>query len=393
MNGAGGVGAYLYPWDAVGDPGCGDRIAGLGVDRAVLAAAYHTVRALSPSHPARKVVTASHSAVYYQPDRAVWRGRAVQPAVATWAPNAFHHGAHALREAGLRVYAWVVLTHNQRLGTLHPELAVVNAFGDHYPWALCTANRLVREYCATLAGEIAALPEVDGIELESCGWYGFEHLHAHDKTGASALSPLARELLSVCFCDACEIEYADAGLAPAALRAFVRAALEPVFAGEPGPDAQAAKAVAAELAGVRAVRQAAGDAFRFEVIGAVRAARPQLPVLLHTHPDPHRVGANPGTVPQTLFDQSVGPVLQAWGDPAEGLANVAAVAAQAPADVPVVASLQAVGNLGGRIDSLAEEAAALRAAGADELRFYHAGLASGRDLRAIREAAAAWSKG
>lgn len=400
MNGAGmdradlggGVGAYLYPWDAVGDPACADRIAGLGVDRVVLAAAYHTVRALTPSHPARKVVTASHSAVYYQPDRARWRGRSVQPAVATWAPGSFHQAAHALRDAGLGVYAWVVLTHNQRLGTVHPELAVVNAFGDHYPWALCSANRLVSEYCATLAAEIAELSEVDGLELESCGWYGFEHLHAHDKTGASAFSPLTRELLSICFCDACEIEYADAALAPQRLREQIRAAIEPALAGVPESDEELGGEFESELAAVRAVRTAAADRLRAEVLTAVRAERPDLPVLLHTHPDPHRIGANPGAVPATLFAQSAGAVLQCGGPHNEALATVAAVASQAPDGTPIAATLQAVANLGARVDSLAEEAVALRAAGATELRFYHAGLASGSDLRAIREAAAAWNK-
>jgi hypothetical protein len=391
-GGPGGVGAYLYPWDAVGDPACADRIAGLGVDRVVLAAAYHTVRALSASHPTHKVVTASHSAVYYQPDRARWRGRAVQPAVATWAPGSFHQAAHALRDAGLGVYAWAVLTHNQRLGTLHPELAVTNAFGDRYPWALCAANRLVREYCTTLAQEIAGLPEVDGLELESCGWYGFEHLHAHDKTGAAAFSPEVRTLLSMCFCDACEIEYAEAGIAPQRLRERLRAALEPVFADAAEPEKQAGAELEAELRAVHAVRTAAADRLRAEVLSAVRAARPDLPVLLHTHPDPHRVGANPGAVPATLFAESAGAVLQCGGPPEEAAATVAAVASQAPDGMPIAATLQAVANLGGRVATLAEEAVALRAAGANELRFYHAGLASGSDLRAIREAATAWGK-
>jgi hypothetical protein len=393
MNGgAGGVGAYLYPWDAVGDPSCADRIAGLGVDRVILAAAYHTVRALSASHPTHKVVTASHSAVYYQPDRARWQGRAIQPAVATWAPGSFHQAAHALRDAGLGVYAWVVLTHNQRLGTLHPELAVVNAFGDRYPWALCSANQLVNEYCTTLAEEVAELPEVDGLELESCGWYGFEHLHAHDKTGASAFSAQVRELLSVCFCDTCEIEYADAGIAPQRLRERLRAALEPVFAGATEPDKEVGAEFEPELRAVHAVRTAAADRLRAEVLSAVHAARPELPVLLHTHPDPHRIGANPGAVPATLFAQSAGAVLQCGGPHEEAVATVSAVASQAPDGTPIAATLQAVANLGGRVGTLAEEAVTLRAAGANELRFYHAGLASGSDLRAIREATAAWNK-
>ncbi len=388
-----GAGVYLYPWDAAGDPGCAERIAGLGVDRVLLAAAYHTVRALTPAHPNHKVVTADHSAVYYQPDRARWSGREVQPAVATWAPGSFRHGARPLRDAGLKVYAWTVLTHNQRLGTIHPEISVVNAFGDRYPWALCAANPRVREYAATLAAEVAELPEVDGLELESCGWYGFEHLHAHDKTGASALPPQARELLSLCFCASCEAEYSHAGIAPKWLRHQVQAALEPVFAGSTDAfDEATATTLEAELAAVHAVREAAADGFRAEVISAVREARADLPILLHTHPDPRRVGANPGADTAALLANSVGPVLQCWGPIDDGAATVSAVAKQAPDGVPVVASLLAVANMGGRVDSLAKDAVRLRDAGASELRFYHAGLASGSDLRAIRSATTAWNE-
>jgi hypothetical protein len=48
--------------------------------------------------------------------------------------------------------------------------------------------------------------------------------------------------------------------------------------------------------------------------------------------------------------------------------------------------------MGGRIDSLAKDAVRLHDAGASELRFYHAGLASGSDLRAIRSATTAWNE-
>lgn len=389
-----GVGVYLYPWDAAGDPGCAQRIAGLGADRVLLAAAYHTVRALTPAHPARKVVTADHSAVYYQPDRTRWSGHEVQPAVATWAPGSFHESARAMRGAGLKVYAWAVLTHNQRLGTIHPEIAVVNAFGDRYPWALCAANPQVHQYAATLAADVAALPEIDGLELESCGWYGFEHLHAHDKTGSSALPPLARELLSLCFCDACEFEYTQAGIAPLWLRDRVRAALEPVFAGVAEPfDERTTAMLETELLPVHVVREAAADRLRAQVISAARQARPDLPILLHTHPDPRRIGANPGADPAGLFAQSVGAVLQCWGSMDGATATVRDVARKAPDGVPVVASLLAVAGMGGRIERLAADAVRLREAGATGLRFYHGGLASDCDLRAIRSAAAAWNEG
>ena len=56
----------------------------------------------------------------------------------------------------------------------------------------------------------------------------------------------------------------------------------------------------------------------------------------------------------------------------------------APPGARIAASLQAVSGLGGRSETLGEQAETVRAAGATELRLYHAGLASASDLAAIR---------
>src|SRR5262249_2963633 len=107
---------------------------------------------------------------------------------------------HRRLERGLKVTAWPGITQTDRRGAAVPPAAVRNAFGDGYPWALCPASPAVREYATTLAGEIAALPEADAIELEACGWYGIEHLSAHDKTAGVAAAAPAQWLLSICFC-------------------------------------------------------------------------------------------------------------------------------------------------------------------------------------------------
>ena len=96
-----GVGVNLYPWDVVGDPECAARVADLGADRVTLAAAYHTVRALTPQHPEHKVVTAAHSAVYYRPDRRRWLKQRLQPVEAHWSPRSFPQAAAELGAAGL----------------------------------------------------------------------------------------------------------------------------------------------------------------------------------------------------------------------------------------------------------------------------------------------------
>lgn len=373
-----GLGVNLYPWDVEGDPDCAERIADLGADRVTLAAAYHTVRALTPRHPGHKVVTATHSAVYYRPDREHWDDSLLRPAEAAWAPGSFTVGAKALHAAGLKVYAWTVLVHNQRLGTMHPEDAVVNAFGDPYAWALCINSPRVRTYSALLASEVASQPDIDGIELESCGWYGFDHLHAHDKTRGVAFDSATRFLLDLCFCAACTTAYTTTGLD--GLRDAVRAALAPVFLGS----AKSATLSADLLHAVSALRIEIARRFQSEVVAAVRAVRPNIPVLLHTSPDPLATGANAGAVP----DGSFGAVLQCGGVRSDaalvGLQAYADALAATGTPQPIAATVNIVGGMGSDRDGLASWIDEVQDAGADELRLYHAGIASAADLDVIR---------
>jgi hypothetical protein len=393
--------ANLYPWDVDGDPAAADRIAGLGLTGVTLAAAYHAVRAVTPFHPRHRIVTRD-AAVYYRADPSRWRGIAPQrlrPAVARPA-GSFERAAARLRARGLAVTAWAVVTHNDRLGAVVPSAAVRNAFGDPYPWALCLASPAVREYAITLAGEVAALPEADAVEFEACGWYGVEHLSAHDKTAGAADGAAAQWLLSVCFCAACRREYAAAGADPRWLAASVRAAVDapangeaaapaldeapapgeaPASGGMPAPGGAPLPSAEADV--LLSVRAALAARFQREVVAAARDAAPGKPVYLYVHPDPWATGANPGCEPAALAC-AAGIVLSCW-DPATAPALVTRAAATAPQGTVIAASLLAVAGLGGDPAALPAQAAAVRAAGATELRLYHAGLASLPDLTAV----------
>jgi hypothetical protein len=392
------VSANLYPWDVDADPGAADRIAGLGLAEVTLAAAYHGVRAVTPFHPGHRIVTREAS-VYYRTDVARWRGAPLRPVEAGPA-GSFERAAARLRASGLRVNAWAVLAHGCGAVADGRSCCVRNAYGDSYPWALCIGTPAVRDYAAALAAEVATLGEADAIELEACGWYGLDHGSAHDKTGEAA-GPAARFLLSVCFCPACAGAYGQAGADPEELRAAVCSALDRAFGwGAAGPAGQAVAALpaspavpvapdellppdaAAALLGARAAL--AGGLMR-EVIAAVHAVAPGKPVLVHADPDPRAAGSNPGYDPAVLLGPggADGIVLSCW-DPARAVPLVTSVAAAAPHGSRIAASLLAVAGLGGRPDTLAEQAQAVGAAGATELRLYHAGLASPSDLAAIR---------
>ena len=278
-----------------------------------------------------------------------------------------------------------MITHNGRLGAAVPSAAVRNAFGDAYPWALCPASPAVREYAVCLAREVAELPEADAVEFEACGWYGVEHLSAHDKTAGAADGAAAQWLLSVCFCSACRREYAAAGADPAWLGACVRAAVDslPVPAARaPGADGPVEAGLPGEAAGVLlGVRAALATRFQREVVAAARDAAPGKPVYLHVHPDPRATGANPGCEAAALAGVT-GIVLSCW-HPAAAPALITRAAATVPHGTAIAASLLAVSGLGGDPGTLPAQAAAVRAAGATELRLYHAGLAAPPDLAAI----------
>jgi hypothetical protein len=376
------AGAYLYPWDVDGDPAAAGRVAGLGLTGVSLAAAYHAVRALTPFHPGHRIVTRD-AAVYYQADPDRWSGAALRPTVAEPA-GSFERAAGQVRAAGLGVTAWMVLTHNSTLAGAAggAECAVRNAFGDRYPWALCAGSAAVREYAARLAAEVAGLDGVDGIELEACGWYGFEHGSAHDKTGSvmgrAGPAGAGDWLLSLCFCAGCRDGYAAAGADPDKLAAQVRAAADG------GP---ALPADVPDL--LDSTRAAAAQRLLGEVTAAVRTAAPGQTVLLHTDPDPRATGSNPGyDLAAACGPGGVDGVVLACADPARAVSLVTTATAALPAGASVVAVLQAVAGLGADPATLPAQAAAVRAAGATELRFYHAGLATASDLAAIRAALA-----
>jgi hypothetical protein len=381
--------AFVYPWDVNGDPGAAERIAALGVRQATLASAYHSTRALTPRHPRHRVVTAEHAAVLYPPDSR-WDGRELRPyAAGDWAPgDAYGEAATALADAGLKVHTWVVLAHNSRLGADHPDTSVVNAYGDRYPWAPCVAQPATRAYLVDLAAEAAVRPGAHGTELESLGWYGLTHLHAHDKTGGVPLGDAGQYLMALCFCPACRQGYGEQGLDAEELAAVVRAALEPVWQGAPSDGGWAGIEKLLGEANANATRAWRDDTARTlqeAAVAAVRAAAPAgFQVLLHADPESYHCGANAGVDPGHILSVADGVVVPCTG----GAGLLTPFAEQGRAGAVLAANFTVVSGMGGRPGTLAADATRARDLGATELRLYHAGLASDGDLAEVRSALA-----
>ncbi|MEW9532250.1 hypothetical protein [Microbispora sp. NPDC049125] len=368
---------YAYPWDLVGDPAAAGRLASLGAGAVALAASYHTTRAATPRHPAHRLVDARHAACYVPVREEAWKGRRLVPGTPTWvaSDDPFGEARDALRAAGLPVHAWTVLTHNTLLGAANPDLVVRNAFGELYPYALCPAAAEVRDYCRTLVHEIVELGEPDALILEACGALGFRHGGHHEKTDGADWSPAQIALLSLCFCASCEERYASAGIDVAELRARVRAGVD-------GRPASVDDALGDLADAVRGLRTGLAGKLRDLLVAEARSLRAGIPIALHASADPWATGPF-ATVPAGVdVDLLVG---NCWNSPEVDEAGLRALHRLGPRVGAYVLALPPRPADGAALSWLAE---AYTAAGADEIHWYHGGLASPARLEAIAEAIA-----
>ncbi|GAA2798371.1 hypothetical protein GCM10010452_28390 [Crossiella cryophila] len=373
--------AHVYPWDIIGDPGAVQRIADLGVDAVALAASYHTVRAATPLHPEHRLVDARHAALYLPVRPEVWAGRRLTPAEPSWVdgPDSYGQARDALKAAGLPVYAWTVLTHSSRLGDLAPDLVVRNAFGDRYPYALCTTQPEVVEYALTLVREIVTQGQPDGVVLEACGPLGFFHGGHHEKTEGGDWGKVRQALLSLCFCGACSAGYTEAGIAVDALRARVRAAVD---AGEPD---SVDSALGAELAAqVAAVRTSAVARLRALLVGEIRELAPGIRVIVHANADQWATGPFATAAPELGVEVDA-IVAMCWPGPEASIPGIEALRKLAP-QTRIAGYVLALPPKPVDSSAMRAELTALSAAGVEEFHLYHAGLASGARLAMIRSA-------
>ncbi|MFJ9519478.1 hypothetical protein ACIRPK_14590 [Kitasatospora sp. NPDC101801] len=174
-----------------------------GVGGVTLASVYHEARDVFPHNPRRVIRYLEPGAAYFRPDPARWAGRRLTPLPSTAIGDGdpFAEAAEQAQRRGLKLHAWTVFCHNDRLGFRHPDVSPENAFGDRHLTELCPANPEVREYATTLVGEFARYG-VDAIRAESLHFHGLRHGYHHERY-FEELGPVAEALLGVCFCRHC----------------------------------------------------------------------------------------------------------------------------------------------------------------------------------------------
>jgi hypothetical protein len=136
--------------------------------------------------------------------------------------------------AGLAVSAWNVCLHNTRLGLLHPEATIHNAYGDSYPHAMSPAHPAARAYVRAVVTDIARNYPLASVLLEAPNYRKRAHGgawvtgHHHEREGVY-LRPLEQALLDVSFNEADVEQATQAGIDVEVLRSAVRAHLDKYF--------------------------------------------------------------------------------------------------------------------------------------------------------------------
>ena len=219
---------YTYAWD-LAEAGVGAATAefrDLGLDTVTLAGAYHAGKFLRPHGTGGKVFFPEDGTVYFNPDPS--RYGAIKPV-----PNSLLDARDVLRElceAGtMATNVWLVLLHNTRLGTAHPDSVVHNAFGDPYPYSLCPSSPEVRAYAIALAGDVTESYPVSGISLETPGFMTYRHGYHHE-FALMTLNPWIENQLGLCFCDHCIAGAENAGVDARRLKSQVAFAIESYLA-------------------------------------------------------------------------------------------------------------------------------------------------------------------
>jgi hypothetical protein len=144
-------------------------------------------------------------------------------------------GYDGLRElcdqTAMATNVWLVLLHNTRLGSAHPEATVANAFGDRYIYSLCPSAPEARAYAIGLARDVTESYPVSGVSLETPGFLPYAHGYHHEFSLNRPNAWLDNQL-GLCFCPHCLSGAKRAGVRADALRAQVAEDIEAYLASD-----------------------------------------------------------------------------------------------------------------------------------------------------------------
>lgn len=366
-----GLQVFVYPEELRFTPpeALAAQVAALGCTAVSMAVVYHRGRRVLPRHGHVSFLPATTA--YFEPAYERYGDLAPARLAAPDVCDAVVRFREACRATGIGFRAWIVALHDEVLAERHPDVAA-HGLGGPLGHSLCPSSPDVVAYVATLARDVAAQLRPDAVDVEAWLYPAWEPSY----TLTLALEPLEERavlLAPQCFCRSCRVLL---GPREAELEAAVREAAGPPFGAGRWDDA-----LADELAGRRkgpaarltqdleeAVRRE-GAELRLFASGVPAQARLQgLSILAAGHADSVLIGCA-RLVGAELVERFCGLRTLTGDRPAVVSMN------WAPERTPA---------------SMADDARALVAAGADGLALYNLSLVPEAGLDAFRAAAAAF---
>lgn len=225
---------YAYPWDLarMGIERSLREIADRGISAIDLAATYHPIDTYSP-RDGGAFFSNARGAVYFRTrgeryGRIVPRehGDAENPGLM----NVWPEVARMTASMGLALNAWTITLFMPWIRDAYPDCARILPTGQASGSGACPANPDVREFLIALCEDMVEQFGVNVIRLENVmPIFDFDWLRPRV---LFAFSPVARELMNLCFCNSCMGRAKDRGIDAAGLRRRVNQAI----AGEANDD-------------------------------------------------------------------------------------------------------------------------------------------------------------
>ncbi|HEV2034666.1 MAG TPA: hypothetical protein VGU71_10810 [Candidatus Dormibacteraeota bacterium] len=388
-----------------------DRLQRSLLDGLTMACNYHHSRDVFPHNPVHRV-RFMQGGVFFRPERSKYENLLIQPDVPGWVldDDPLENVCRAANRRGLAVRAWTNNMHSTNLALANPNCSVQNAFGDHYITSLCPANPDVRAYVCALNSDLARYP-LDALLVESICHMPFDHGYHHERLLVS-ISPLAKFLLGLCFCEHCMAGVAREGAQAERLRAYVAEQLDRHLGGAASDldgaelsRPRLAQLAGGDLVGMLVARQSAVTSLIREVKEAV-AAVSNIPVLVMEWSGGLRgagmgmpVGETTTTAPDRAWEDGVD--LQQVGGVCDGFGVLGYVRELEALRLDLAAYRKAIGAKGQLSVALrpmppdcvspaelAQKIALLNGFAADWVEFYHYGFMRLQNLDWIAEALA-----
>jgi hypothetical protein len=227
---------FLHAWDvaSIGADPLVEWALDTGLNTLCLAGNYHSGWFIHPQHPQHRLHLTEGSVCYFHPQESLYKETRLKPQMSQLCRKRdwFASAAKAAERHNLQLVSWAIGTHNSTLVAKFPELTQQNVYGDRLPFALCPAQAEVAAYLEALCRDIATNFPVWALQLECFGWMGARHGHHHERD-LVGLSEWETQLLSTCFCPACEQRARAARVDVSEVKGIVRQTLEAAFQAAP----------------------------------------------------------------------------------------------------------------------------------------------------------------